>query len=98
MDAIVLLAVEGERLFVGGACAMCHAVRGTPAQGRVAPDLTHLASRRTIAAGTLPNTTGNLEAWIANAQAFKPGARMPTITQYRGRELRAIATYLQGLR
>jgi cytochrome c oxidase subunit II len=92
------LAVLGEQLFVGGPCALCHAVRGTPARGSVAPDLTHFASRRTIAAGALPNTLGHLEGWIANAQAIKPGAQMPPITQFTGRELRAVATYVAGLR
>jgi cytochrome c oxidase subunit 2 len=91
------LAVLGERLFVGGPCALCHAVRGTPARGSVAPDLTHFGSRRTIAAGALPNTLGHLEGWIANAQAIKPGALMPPITQFTGRELRAVATYVAGL-
>ena len=92
------LAVLGEQLFVGGPCALCHAVRGTPARGSVAPDLTHFGSRRTIAAGALPNTLGHLEGWIANAQAIKPGALMPPITQFTGRELRAVATYVAGLR
>ncbi|HEX7020125.1 MAG TPA: c-type cytochrome, partial [Gemmatimonadaceae bacterium] len=92
------LALEGQHLFVSGPCAMCHTVRGTPALADVAPDLTHLASRGTIAAGTLPNTPGNLEAWIANAQALKPGVKMPAITQYDGRQLRAIAAYLGELK
>jgi len=90
--------VVGERLFVGGPCAMCHTVRGTPAQGGVAPDLTHVGSRLTIAAGTLPNTLGNLEAWIANAQALKPGAQMPPITGYSGEQLRALAEYVSSLK
>jgi cytochrome c oxidase subunit II len=92
------LAALGAELFVGGPCALCHAVRGTLAQAHVAPDLTHFGSRLTIASGTLPNSLGNLEAWIANAQAIKPGVRMPPITQFTGRELRAIATYVAGLR
>ena len=92
------LAREGQRLFVGGPCAMCHTVRGTPALADVAPDLTHVGSRLTIAAGTLPNTPGNLEAWIANAQSLKPGARMPTLTGYSGRELRAVAAYVSSLK
>jgi cytochrome c oxidase subunit 2 len=92
------LAALGEQLFVGGPCALCHSVRGTPALAQVAPDLTHFGSRRTIAAGTLPNTMGNLEAWIANAQTIKPGVQMPPITQFTGRELRAVATYVAGLR
>ena len=69
-----------------------------PRDDKGAPDLTHFGSRRTIAAGALPNTLGHLEGWIANAQAIKPGALMPPITQLTGRELRAVATYVAGLR
>jgi cytochrome c oxidase subunit 2 len=92
------LAVAGQQLFESGPCAMCHTVRGTRAGGSVAPDLTHVGSRSTIAAGSLPNTLGNLEAWIADAQAIKPGALMPTLTTFSGRDLRAVATYVSGLK
>ena len=92
------LALEGRQLFVSGPCAMCHTVSGTGADGKVAPDLTHVGGRRTLAAGTLVNSLGNMEAWITNAQALKPGAKMPTMTQFTGRQLRAVATYLEGLR
>jgi cytochrome c oxidase subunit 2 len=71
-------------------------VRGTGAGGILGPDLTHLKSRRTIAAGMLPNTPGNLSAWIANAQALKPGCRMPTMA-LSGPELSAIVAYLDTL-
>jgi cytochrome c oxidase subunit 2 len=73
-------------------------VRGTPAAVRAAPDLTHFGSRLTIAAGTLPNTFGNLEGWITNAPALKPGVKMPRITTYTGTQLRALATYVASLR
>jgi cytochrome c oxidase subunit II len=89
---------DGEQLFLGGPCAMCHTVRGTAANGQVAPDLTHVGSRLTIAAGTLPNTLGNLEGWIANAQAIKPGAKMPTLSAYTGPQLRAVAAYVASLK
>ncbi|MFI5227530.1 MAG: cytochrome c oxidase subunit II [Gemmatimonadales bacterium] len=88
----------GQRLFIGGPCALCHTVRGTPAEAQVAPDLTHIGSRSTIAAGTLPNTLGNLEGWIVNAQSLKPGVKMPTITAYSGHELRALAMYVASLK
>ena len=91
------LAIEGKELFVSGPCAMCHTVSGTGAEGKVAPDLTHVGSRRTLAAGTLVNSLGNMEAWITNAQSLKPGAKMPSMTQFTGRQLRAVATYLEGL-
>jgi cytochrome c oxidase subunit 2 len=92
------LALEGKQLFESGPCSMCHTVRGTPAGGSVAPDLTHVASRSTIAAGSLPNTLGNLEAWIADAQSIKPGAQMPTLTMFSGRQLRALANYVARLK
>jgi cytochrome c oxidase subunit 2 len=60
-------------------CGACHTVRGTEAGGTVGPDLTHLMSRQTIAAGAAPNNAGILAAWIANPQAIKPGTRMPTL-------------------
>ncbi len=78
-------------------CAACHAVRGTAAGGILGPDLTHLMSRHTIAAGLLPNTPGNLAAWVADSQALKPGARMPALA-LSGRDLNAVVTYLQTLR
>jgi cytochrome c oxidase subunit 2 len=94
-DSLTLL---GQRMFVGGPCALCHTVRGTPALGTVGPDLTHIGSRHTIAAGVMPNTLGSIEGWIANAQAIKPGALMPPNTQFTGRELRALATYVSSLK
>ena len=85
----------GEQAFTAH-CAACHAVRGTDAGGILGPDLTHLMSRRTIAAGLLPNTPGNLAAWIADSQALKPGSRMPALA-LSGPELSATVTYLQTL-
>ena len=92
------LTASGRELVTGGPCAMCHTVRGTNARGQVAPDLTHVGSRLTLAAGTLPNNLGTMEAWIANAQSLKPGTKMPTLTQFNGRELRAVASYLESLK
>ncbi len=60
-------------------CGSCHAMRGTDAAGVMGPDLSHLMARTTIAAGILPNTPGNLSAWITDPQRIKPGARMPAI-------------------
>jgi len=68
---------RGQQVFTGLPCALCHTIRGTSAGGRTAPDLTHLATRRTIAAGVLPNTRGHLAGWILDAQGVKPGAAMP---------------------
>jgi cytochrome c oxidase subunit 2 len=90
------LASSGYAYFMTGPCSACHAITGTPAFGVVGPDLTHIASRRTLAGGTLPNTLGHLEGWIANAQAIKPGSRMPNI-DIAPADLHAVAAYLQGL-
>jgi cytochrome c oxidase subunit 2 len=69
--------VRGQAAFTSLPCALCHSIRGTPAGGRTGPDLTHLATRRTIAAGTLPNTRGHLAGWIVDPQGIKPGNAMP---------------------
>ncbi|HEX3274140.1 MAG TPA: cytochrome c oxidase subunit II [Gemmatimonadales bacterium] len=88
---------RGQEVFLGSACPMCHAVAGTPAGSRVGPDLTHLGSRRTLAAGTLPNTRGNLAGWIVNPQAIKPGAKMPP-NALSPDDLQALLAYLETLR
>lgn len=90
-------AVRGEELFLTGTCVMCHSVAGTPAGSRAGPDLTHIASRRTLAAGTLPNTHAALAAWITNPQAMKPGTKMPP-NRLAPVDLDALVTYLQGLK
>ena len=87
----------GERVFLSAPCAMCHTIGGTGAGGNIGPDLTHLASRRTIAAGTLPLTTGNLAGWILDPQTIKPGAKMPP-TQLDPQSLRALLAYLESLK
>ncbi|HEY8973550.1 MAG TPA: cytochrome c oxidase subunit II [Burkholderiaceae bacterium] len=87
---------KGQTLFVSTTCAMCHAVRGTTASARHAPDLTHLASRRTLAAGTLPNTPEALRAWIRDPHKFKPGVNMPA-TNMPDADLDAIVAWLGTL-
>ena len=89
---------EGQEVFLSRPCGFCHTIRGTVAGGRVGPDLTHFGSRMELAAGTLPNSDGNLEAWITHAQSIKPGAKMPNLTQFNGEELRAVAAYLDQLK
>ena len=91
------LAREGRRVFLEKPCAMCHTVRGTPAMARAGPDLTHLASRLTLAAGTLKMSRGDLGGWIANPQGIKPGSHMPNV-ELDARELRALIAYLASLR
>jgi cytochrome c oxidase subunit 2 len=90
-------AVKGEALLTGGACGGCHAVRGTVARARAGPDLTHLASRRTLAAGTLPMTRASLAGWIAQPQALKPGAEMPA-TGLSPDDALAVVSYMEALR
>jgi cytochrome c oxidase subunit 2 len=90
------LASRGREVFLSTACVVCHTVRGTPAAARVGPDLTHLASRRTLAAGTLPNTRGDLAGWIADPQAIKPGNRMPAVPLAPA-DLHALVAWLEGL-
>jgi cytochrome c oxidase subunit II len=91
------VARRGQEVFLGSSCVMCHAIAGTPAGSRIGPDLTHLAGRRTIAAGTLPNNRGNLAGWILNPQSIKPGAKMPA-TPLPAKDLQALLTYLETLK
>jgi cytochrome c oxidase subunit II len=85
----------GKRLF-GERCAGCHAVRGTDAAGAQAPDLTHLGSRRLIAAGQLPNTAANRLDWIQHAQRIKPDSMMPSIA-LSASDASALSAYLATL-
>jgi cytochrome c oxidase subunit 2 len=87
---------HGARVFLASTCAMCHSIQGTPANGKSAPDLTHIASRHTIAAGTLPNDGPHLAAWISDPQRYKPGANMPA-TSLAPDDLSALIAYLQSL-
>ena len=91
------LARRGQEVFLAGRCALCHAIQGTPAGSRAGPDLTHLASRRTLGAGTLPNNRGNLAGWILDPQGVKPGANMPP-NALEPADLEALLAYLQGLK
>jgi cytochrome c oxidase subunit 2 len=90
------LARQGEQLFLGGSCSTCHAIRGTDARGYTGPDLTHLQSRTTLGALTVPNGEGYLARWITDSQHFKPGNQMPDVP-LTGRRLRALLAYLRGL-
>jgi cytochrome c oxidase subunit II len=78
-------------------CSSCHNIGGTPASGTVGPDLTHFASRRSIAAGTLPMSTGNLYGWVEDPQSVKPGNHMPTIG-LEPDQLHAVVAYLETLK
>jgi len=91
------VAARGFQIVTQGQCAMCHVVRGTAAAGRPGPDLTHIASRRSIAAGILSMNRGNLQGWIAQPQALKPGTMMPAVTLEPG-DADAVAHYLEQLK
>lgn len=88
---------RGLNIVERGPCALCHTIRGTQAGARTAPDLTHFATRSTIAAGTVPNVRGYLAAWIANPQHIKPGNRMPP-TGLAPADLQDVIAYLETLR
>jgi cytochrome c oxidase subunit 2 len=91
------LARQGEQIFVSSSCAGCHTVAGTPAAGTLGPDLSHVASRSTLAADTLPNTTAGMTQWLGSTQDVKPGALMPQI-DLSADELHALVAYLETLR
>jgi cytochrome c oxidase subunit 2 len=88
---------RGRQIFMQGTCVMCHNVGGTEASARHAPDLTHVGSRSTLAAGTLPNTPQHLASWISNPQAHKPGVDMPA-TVLPPDELQALVAWLESLK
>lgn len=90
------LAEAGQKIFLGGPCALCHAVRGTLAMGSAGPDLTHIASRLSLGSGELANTRGNLAGWILDPQHVKPGTRMPASHLDR-QSTEALLHYLQAL-
>jgi cytochrome c oxidase subunit 2 len=88
---------RGQEVFLSASCGLCHTIRGTPAAARAAPDLTHLASRQTLAAGTLPNVPGHLAGWVVDAQRIKPGNKMPP-NSLTGSDLQALLAYLTSLK
>jgi cytochrome c oxidase subunit 2 len=90
------LAADGEETFLSSTCVACHAVRGTPATAEVGPDLTHVAERSTLLAGTIRNTADGLERVIVEPQTLKPGVAMPP-TELTAERLRALVAYLEQL-
>lgn len=91
------LARHGRQVFFDNQCATCHTVRGTPAMGASGPDLTHVGSRHTLAAGTLPNRIGAFAGWIAGSQHIKQGNPMPSFGHIPPEDLRALAAYMESL-
>jgi cytochrome c oxidase subunit II len=90
-------ALPGKRIFETTSCINCHTVRGTAANGRFGPDLTHLMSRATLASGAAENTPGNLRLWLKDPDAIKPGSLMPAM-RLSDTELDAIVRYMLSLR
>jgi cytochrome c oxidase subunit 2 len=89
-------AAEGQTVFLHNACINCHTISGTAATGRFGPDLTHLASRDTIASGPIKNTPENLRKWIDNPDTMKPGSLMPAM-HLNDHDLDVITAYLTQL-
>ncbi len=88
---------RGKEIFLSSGCPQCHTAGDTTAEGEVGPDLTHVASRRTLGAGTLRNNRANLTGWLSNPQAIKPGNLMPP-TYLSPDDLHALVDYLQSLK
>jgi cytochrome c oxidase subunit 2 len=97
VDSPDATAQRGKALFQSVSCAMCHTVQGTLAGAQRGPNLSHVASRRVLAAGALPNTPENLARWISDPQQIKPGTNMPA-TPLSAEDLRALVTYLGTLK
>jgi cytochrome c oxidase subunit 2 len=87
----------GENVFMTQQCQSCHTIRGTAARGTIGPDLTHLATRKTLAALTIPNNRADLTKWVADPQSIKPGNKMPGLN-LSPTQLRQVVTFLEGLR
>lgn len=88
---------QGQRAFLSNGCGACHRVRGTEADGTVGPDLTHVGSRLSLAAGTLPADIEAFRRWIGHTGEIKPDVRMPTFGMLPNDQLTAMAHYLKGL-
>ena len=87
----------GEQVFLNNQCASCHTIRGTSANGRIGPDLTHLQTRHTLAALTIPNTKGYLGGWVLDPQHIKPGNKMPGLN-LSGPQFQQLLAFLESLR
>ncbi|WP_217475801.1 cytochrome c oxidase subunit II [Stutzerimonas stutzeri] len=88
----------GQQAFLANGCGACHQVRGTEADGTVGPDLTHVGSRLTLAAGTLPADVEAFKRWIGHSSAIKPDVKMPAFGMLPEGQLIAMAHYLSGLK
>jgi cytochrome c oxidase subunit II len=89
--------MRGREIFASTACVSCHAIRGTNADGRFGPDLTHLMSRETIGAGVAINSPDHLRIWVSDPNEMKPGALMPAMN-LGDKDLDDLVAYLATLR
>jgi cytochrome c oxidase subunit 2 len=89
---------RGQELFLATGCNACHTVRGTPANGVIGPDLTHVGSRMSLAAAILPNDPAAFRSWLAQPERHKPGVLMPAFGMLPAAELTALAAYLEELK
>lgn len=88
----------GKEIYYRESCHTCHAIKGTEFVGQVGPDLTHIASRLTLGAGTIPNNRETLKAWIRDSQSIKPYNRMPSYKTLPEKDMELLLDYLEGLR
>jgi cytochrome c oxidase subunit 2 len=88
---------DGRQIFESQACISCHVIRGTPAQGKFGPDLTHFGSRDTLASGAADNTPANLKLWIKDPDYVKPGSLMPAM-QLSDDQIDKVVSYLDTLK
>lgn len=89
---------RGAEIFDGAGCGACHTVRGAGANGTIGPDLTHVGSRHSLAAATLPNDAAAFANWIRNNQHIKPENKMPPFDILSDEELALLARYLESLK
>ena len=89
---------RGRTLFIANGCGGCHSIRGAGAKGVVGPDLTHVGSRLSLGAASLPNQPAAMRKWIAQVDHIKPGALMPHFSMLSDEDLRKLTAYLQELK
>jgi cytochrome c oxidase subunit II len=97
-EPVDTVAQRGRAVFMAAGCGTCHAIRGTPANGRIGPDLSRIGERLSIAAHSLPNTPDAVARFIANSQHIKPGNRMPAFQFLKPDQIESLTRYLAGLR
>ena len=89
-------AAAGARIFANSPCTTCHRIDGV-SKGYIGPDLSHFATRTTLAGGVLSNTPANVAKWVIDPEAIKPGAQMPRLG-LSGEQLNDLVAYLDSLK